>query len=88
MLVTSNDVAQFELTAEDDNTILDRINGSTSDLNGTQISGKTLYKIDSSIQIGHKVSTELMIKITVKNALNYTYQLSFTIPAANYDLSK
>ena len=88
LLVTSNDVAQFELTAEDNNTILDQINGSTSDLNGTQIDGKTLYKIDSSIQIGHKVSTELMIKITVENSLNYTYQLSFTIPAANYDLLK
>ena len=29
-----------------------------------------------------------MIKITVENSLNYTYQLSFTIPAANYDLLK
>ena len=88
LLVTSNDVAQFEVTAEDDNTILDRINGSTSDLSGTQISGKTLYKIDSSIQIGYKAPTELVIRITVKNALNYTYQMSFTIPVANSDLSK
>ena len=88
LLVTNNDTAQFELTAEDNNTILDRINGSTSDLNGTQIDGKTLYKIDTSIHIGYKAPTELVIRITVKNALNYTYQLSFKIPVANSDSSK
>ncbi len=83
LLVASNDVAQFELTAENDNTTLGRIDGLTSDLSGTQISGKTLYKINSSIQIGYKVPTKLVIKITVKNSLNYTFQLSFTIPALN-----
>ena len=88
LLVASNDVVKFELTAEDDNMILNRISGSTSDLNGAQILGKTLYKIDSSIQIGYKAPTELVIRITVKNSLNYTYQLSFTIPLANSDLSK